>query len=99
MARDSIGGAVDAARSLALPLQTRVVSAARLEFVHAFRGALLVAMVVVLLAAGVVFALLPARAADVDLETAPGEPALEGLAALTFAEADAELDALVGETA
>jgi EmrB/QacA subfamily drug resistance transporter len=97
LARDSIGGAVEAARSLSTPLQTRVVSAARLEFVHAFRGALLVAVVVVLVAAAVVFALLPARATDLD--AVPGEPVLEGLASLTFAEAEAELEALVGETA
>jgi hypothetical protein len=97
MARDSIGGAVDAAQRLAPSLQAQVVRAARLEFVHAFRGALLVAMVVVLVAAGVVFALLPARAAD-DGALEPSDDALEGLAALTFAEADGELS-LVGERA
>jgi EmrB/QacA subfamily drug resistance transporter len=101
LARDSIGGAVDAAQSLAQPLRAHVVGAARLEFVHAFRGALLVAMVVVLVAAGVVFALLPARAVDVegDAPADLGVGALEGLASLTFAEAEQELDALVGEGA
>jgi EmrB/QacA subfamily drug resistance transporter len=87
-ARDSIGGAVDAAKTLAQPLRSSVTSAARTEFVHAFRGSLLVAVGVVLVAAAVTFGLLPARASD---EGALDDDALDGLASLTFAEAEAEV--------
>ena len=91
-ARDSIGGAVDAANTLAQPLRGHVISASRVEFVHAFRGSLLVATLVLLVAAGVVFGLLPARATDADDE--PGghdDGPIDGLASLTFAEAEGEL--------
>jgi DHA2 family multidrug resistance protein-like MFS transporter len=88
-ARDSIGGAVDAANSLAEPLRSTVISASRIEFVSAFHSALVVGAMVLLVAAGIVFALLPARAIAED------EPHVDGLATLTFAEAEGELE-LVG---
>ena len=90
-ARDSIGGAIDAANSLAEPLRSSVISASRSEFVSAFHGALLVGAVVLLAASATVFALLPARA--VDEETVH----VDGLATLTFAEAEGELE-LAGES-
>ena len=90
-AKDSIGGAVDAAGRLAEPLRSAVVAASRAEFVDAFHGALVVGAVVLLVAAGIVFAFLPARAA------AEEEVHVDGLATLTFAEAEGELE-LVGET-
>ncbi len=93
-ARDSIGGAVQAANGLAEPLRSAVVSASQVEFVSSLRGALTVGAVVLLTAAAVVFALLPARAVDVD-DVDGVVPALEpvdGLAALTFAEAEGGLE-------
>jgi EmrB/QacA subfamily drug resistance transporter len=88
-ARESIGGAVDAAASLSEPLRTSVIGASRSEFVTAFHGALLVGAVVLLAAAGIVFALLPARAVDED------HVHVDGLATLTFAEAEGELELAV----
>jgi EmrB/QacA subfamily drug resistance transporter len=85
-ARDSIGGAVDAAGSLPEPLRTAVVAASRGEFVSAFHTALIVATVVLLVAAAVVFALLPARA------IAEEAAHVDGLATLTFAEAEGTLE-------
>jgi EmrB/QacA subfamily drug resistance transporter len=92
-ARDSVGGAVDAAASLAEPLRTNVIAAARIEFVHAFSGSLLLAAGVLLVAAVVAFTLLPARAGDA---REPVEGALDGLASLTFAEAEGQLETDAG---
>jgi Na+/melibiose symporter-like transporter len=89
-ARDSIGGAVDAAGSLAEPLRSSVIAASRSEFVNAFHGALFVGAAVLFAAAAIVFALLPARAA------AEEEVHVDGLASLTYAEAEGELE-LVGQ--
>jgi EmrB/QacA subfamily drug resistance transporter len=88
-ARDSIGGAVDAASSLSEPLRTNVITAARTEFVHSFSGSLLLAAAVVLGAAVIAFAFLPARAGDAREDE---EGALDGLASLTFAEAEGQLE-------
>jgi MFS family permease len=93
-ARDSVGGAVDAAASLAEPLRTNVIAAARIEFVHAFSGSLLLAAGVLLVAAVVAFTLLPARAGDA---REPVEGALDGLASLTFAEAEGQLETDAGD--
>jgi Na+/melibiose symporter-like transporter len=85
-ARDSIGGAVDAANSLAEPLRSAVISASRGEFVTAFHGALPLAGIVLFAAAAIVFALLPARAIT------EHETHVHGLATLTFAEAEGTLE-------
>jgi DHA2 family multidrug resistance protein-like MFS transporter len=89
-ARDSIGGAVDAASALPEPLRSTVIAASRGEFVSAFHTALVVGTVVLLVAAAVVFALLPARAIAEDATH------VDGLATLTFAEAEGTLE-LAGE--
>jgi EmrB/QacA subfamily drug resistance transporter len=89
-AKDSVGGAVIAAARLPGELGTAVAHAARVEFVHAFSGALHVGAVVILVAAGIAFAFLPARAGDA---REPVEGALDGLASLTFAEAEGVLEA------
>jgi Na+/melibiose symporter-like transporter len=87
-ARDSIGGAVDAANRLGQPLRANVITAARTEFVHAFHSSLIVAMVVVLAAAAVAFGFLPAHATDAgEVDDGP----LDGLASLTYAEAEGQL--------
>jgi len=64
VARDSVGGAVVAAGRLPAPIGDAVAAAARAEFVSALRIAVLAAAIVIALAAGVVFAFLPAHAAD-----------------------------------
>jgi hypothetical protein len=89
-ARDSIGGAVDAASSLGEPLRSNVIAAARTEFVHAFSGSVLLAAGVLLVASVVAFALLPARAHDA---RESDESALDGLASLTFAKAEGLVEA------
>ncbi|MEY2570760.1 MAG: hypothetical protein QOE63_1110 [Acidimicrobiaceae bacterium] len=92
-ARDSVGGAVDAASSLSPSLRDAVVAASRAEFVSSLQSALLVGAAVLLLASVVVFALLPARAVEPDrAEDSP----LDGLASLTYAEAEGALE-LAGE--
>ncbi|MCU1455182.1 MAG: hypothetical protein JWN46_3328 [Acidimicrobiales bacterium] len=63
-ARGSIGGAVDAAASLADPLRPQVVAAARSEFVIAFSQTLLLAIAILVLAAILTLARLPARSDD-----------------------------------
>jgi EmrB/QacA subfamily drug resistance transporter len=88
-AQDSVGGAIEAAASLPANLGNAVASAARSEFVDAFGGALLVAALVVLVASIVVFAFLPARAHDA---REPVESSLDGIASLTFAEAEGVLE-------
>jgi predicted MFS family arabinose efflux permease len=93
-ARDSVGGAVQAAQGLPDAVGRLVSFAGRSEFVDGFHTTLLLAAAVSLIAAGVVFLFLPARATDhvaAELE-AEGLPLeVEGLAALTFAEADGAL--------
>jgi MFS transporter, DHA2 family, multidrug resistance protein len=88
-AKDSVGGAVQAAAKLPASLRQAVVHAARHEFVNGFAVALMVAGVVVLFASVVVFLFLPARAGDYRAEE---EGALDGLASLTFAEAEGVLE-------
>ena len=89
-AQDSVAGAVQAASTLPAGLGDAVAGAARFEFVDAFGGALLMASFVVLVAAVVVFAFLPARAHDAR-EAVEGP--LDGIASLTFAEAEGVLEA------
>ena len=88
-AQDSVGGAVQAAATLPAGLGNAVATAARSEFVDAFGGALLMAAAVVAVAAVVVFMFLPARAHDA---REPVEGPLDGIASLTFAEAEGVLE-------
>jgi EmrB/QacA subfamily drug resistance transporter len=89
-ARDSLSGAIEAASSLAEPMRSNVIAASRVEFVHAFSGSLLLASAVLLMAAVVAFAFLPARAGDAREQEAG---ALDGIASLTYAEAEGRLEA------
>lgn len=85
-ARDSVGGAIEVARGLPGQL---LAEGARADFVEAMGPALLASAFVVLLACAVVLRFLPARAGD------PREPvagALDGIASLTFAEAEGVLE-------
>ena len=105
-AKDSLGSALNAAGALPGPLADRVTLIARQDFVDAMGGALLLGAGALLVAAAIVFAFLPARARvtipegidaaaeDEEVHAVDG-PALEGLASLTFAEAEGmlELDA------
>jgi Na+/melibiose symporter-like transporter len=89
-AKDSVGGAVDTARATVVePLQSAAIGVARSEYVHAFAGAMRVAAVVVAVGAVIAFAFLPARAHDAR-ESVEGP--LDGIASLTFAEAEGVLE-------
>ncbi len=88
-AQDSVGGAVAAASTLPQAMGDAVAAAAKSEFVDAFGETLLVAAGVVLVAALVVFVFLPARAGDA---RQPVEGPLDGIASLTFAEAEGRLE-------
>ena len=104
-AKDSLGSALNAAGTLPGPVAERLTLIARQQFVDAMGGALLLGAAALLVAATIVFAFLPARAratipegiarAEEDEVSAVEEPVLEGLASLTFAEAEGmlELDA------
>jgi MFS family permease len=63
-ARDSLGSALEAARTLPGPLAAHVADISRNAFVDALGPAMLLAAGVLLVAAGIVFAFLPARARD-----------------------------------
>ena len=89
VAKDSLGGAVRAAASLPGGLGRSVTDAARAEFVDGFSNALTVGAVMILFAAGIAFAFLPARAGDA---REPVEGPLDGLASLSFAEAEGVLE-------
>jgi Na+/melibiose symporter-like transporter len=88
-AKDSVGGAVQAAATLPGALGDAIASAAKTEFVDAFGTAILLAAGVVAIAAVVVFMFLPARAHDA---REPVEGPLDGIASLTFAEAEGALE-------
>ena len=68
---------------------TTLSNLARTQFVDGMRAAVFVGVVIVLIAAAVVFAFLPARAHDVREEV---EGPLDGLASLTWAEAEGALE-------
>lgn len=92
-AKESFGGAVQAAAKLPAPLGHEVTVAAQRAFVDAFGGALLMASGIMLVATVVVFAFLPAHAADATDEGATLEGgALDGLASLNFAAAEQVLE-------
>jgi hypothetical protein len=88
-ARDSVGAAVTAAKSLPTAVGAAVTTAAHAQFVDSFGAALLVGGAVVLLAAVIVFTFLPARAQDARERS---EGPLDGIASLTFAEAEGVLE-------
>jgi EmrB/QacA subfamily drug resistance transporter len=89
VAQESITGAMHAAAQLPAPLGDAVAAAASSEFVTAMHGAVLVGAVVLLIAAGIVFKWLPARAGDVRQSV---EGPLDGIASLTFAEAEGAVE-------
>ncbi len=95
-AQDSIGGALQVAAQLPQQAAAQLTSIAKTEFVDGMGLALTVAAVIVLFAAGIVFAFLPARAGDA---REGDEGFLDGLASLTYAEAEGVLehDAAVAE--
>jgi EmrB/QacA subfamily drug resistance transporter len=95
-ARDSVGGAMSVASRLPAGVGRAVAESARVEFVHAMSPSLRAAAVVVLAAAALVIAFLPARAGDARESMA--EP-LDGIASLTFAEAEGVLEADAAEVA
>ncbi len=91
-AKDSVGGALQAATDGRLTPSVReaMETAARSEFVNAFGGALVVGALAVAAGAAIVLIFLPARAHDA---RESGEGPLDGLASLTFAEAEGVLEA------
>lgn len=96
-ARDSLGGALQVARELPAAASQRLSSIAKTEFVSGLRLAIILAVVIVAIAAVVVFAFLPARAVDATSAT-PIEPELltmMGLAPTT----EVEVAALIVENA
>jgi EmrB/QacA subfamily drug resistance transporter len=88
-AKGSVGGAIDLAKTLPTSVGAVVVATAKLQYVHGLRTALLVGAGVVLAAAVIVFIFLPARATDA---REPVEGALDGIASLTYAEAEGVLE-------
>jgi len=88
-AKGSVGGAIDLAKTLPTSVGGVVVATAKLQYVHGLRTALLVATGVVLAAAAIVLIFLPARAGDA---REPVEGPLDGLASLTYAEAEGALE-------
>jgi hypothetical protein len=88
-ARDSVGGAVQVAQTLPADTGNSIIAIAKSEFVNAFGNGLLVGAAVIIVAAVVVFAFLPARAHDAREGVAD---ATDSLASLTFAEAEGALE-------
>jgi EmrB/QacA subfamily drug resistance transporter len=93
-AKDSVGGAIQATAGLPASLAQRITDLAMQDFVDGFQLACLVAMVIVLGAAVMVFKYLPAHAADAREELSGP---LDGLASVTFAEAEGVLEEETGE--
>jgi len=88
-AKDSVGGAIQAAGGVGGSLGRAISAAAKSEFVYGFHSALKVGALVTIVAAAIVWAFLPARASDVrPIEETP----LDGIASLTFAEAEGVLE-------
>jgi hypothetical protein len=95
-AQDSIGGAIQVAAELPGQAGQELVGIAKEQFVNGMGTALVVGIVVVLVAAAIVFAFLPARAHD-PREAVEGP--LDGIASLTFAEAESVLERDAAEAA
>jgi len=93
-AAGSVGGAFDVAARLPAGLRRQVIAVAQNDFVHGFSSASKIGALVILMAAGIVFGFLPARASDA---REPVEGALDGIASLTFAEAEGVLEADAAE--
>ena len=88
-AQDSIGGALQVASELPGAAGPALVGVAKAQFVNGMSTALFVGVGVVLIAAVIVFAFLPARARDDgEVEETP----LDALASLTYAEAEGVLE-------
>src|SRR4029077_13441065 len=94
-AKDSLGGALEVAGELPARASAQLSVIAKTEFVNGMHAAVLVAAGVVVVAAIVVFAYLPARAHDAReaLVREPSDDGLDGLASLTYAEAEGVLEA------
>jgi hypothetical protein len=88
-ARDSVGGAVDAAATIGGSTGQALVDAAHHAFLDAFSGSLFLAAAVVAVAAILAFVYLPARAGDAREHA---HSPLDGLAPLVFAEAEGVLE-------
>ena len=98
-ARDSIGGALQVAGELPPTSATRVVSVAKSEFVNGMHHAVLVGLLVVIVAAIVVFAFLPAHAADATpAQPLPIDEFLTGSMALPMVETVSSLTEGPGRT-
>jgi hypothetical protein len=93
-ARGSVGGAVSIAGTLPPALGRQVTAAARIQFVYGFRDAVVVGSLVVLAAAAVVFAFLPARGLDFG---PPDDGPRDGLASLAAAGAEELLEGALVE--
>jgi hypothetical protein len=87
-AQDSIGGALQVAAELPAEAAQSISDISKTQFVDGMSTALMVGVAVVLVAAAVVFAFLPARAEDPQRVEGP----LDGLASLTYAEAESVLE-------
>lgn len=88
-ARDSLAGALQVASEVPGQLGADLSYAAKVQFVDGMSTALLVGLAAILVGAVVVFVFLPARARDVrEGEAGP----LDGLASLTYAEAESVLE-------
>jgi EmrB/QacA subfamily drug resistance transporter len=94
-AKDSLGGALEVAGELPARAAAQLSAVAKTEFVNGLQAAVLVAAGVVVVAAIVVFAFLPARAHDAReaIFRQPADDVLDGLASLTYAEAEGVLEA------
>jgi len=88
-ARDSLAGAVEVAAELPGQLSADLIYAAKAQFVDGMSTSLMVGIAAILVGAATVFAFLPARARDVREGI---EGPLDGLASLTYAEAEGVLE-------
>ncbi|MGZ4708202.1 MAG: DHA2 family efflux MFS transporter permease subunit [Acidimicrobiales bacterium] len=96
-ARDSVGGAVDAATSMGGQAGQALADAAHTAFLHAFSGSLFLAAGVVALAAILAFVYLPAHAGDAREDA---HSPLDGIAPMIFASGEGvlEMDAAAAQT-
>ncbi|MGZ7015286.1 MAG: DHA2 family efflux MFS transporter permease subunit [Acidimicrobiales bacterium] len=88
-ARDSVGGAVDAATSMGGQAGQALADAAHTAFLHAFSGSLFLAAGVVALAAILAFVYLPAHAGDAREDA---HSPLDGIAPMIFASGEGVLE-------
>jgi len=88
-ARESLVSALQTAQTFPGQLGEQLALAAKTEFVNGMSAGLMVAIAAVLVAAFVAFVFLPARAGDPREDV---EGPLDGLASLTYAEAESVLE-------